>query len=199
MPWSTPLHAEEQFSHLVPAGVIAYRAFVAQPGTNIPVPARRYFGDDPDGTLLIGESVAGRDRFLDLVYAMRGQIYNLGHSAGHRYYDWFGYGDSVAEHVRFQWIDLQPSVQTFLAAGRQVTPNDISTAAELLLMYAYRNDFGDLPPCNQRDPNYRQVTNWLQGMGITPTYRANDGRLNVPLLDLPGLPAITWAEALACV
>ena len=69
-------------------------------------------------------------------------------------------------------------------------------AAELLTMYRYWNEFGELPPVNLRNPNYNAVEKWLKKtLEVEPKYAVDTSRLNVPLISVPGIPAISLAEA----
>ncbi|HND32440.1 MAG TPA: hypothetical protein PLA94_20740 [Myxococcota bacterium] len=201
MLWSTPIQANPTNAHMVPAGPIVYRARVVAADGVGSRPVARFWGADPEGVLGIGETENGQVRFLEMTHAMRGNLHGRGSSSGRHYHTWLGYHDCTPERTIYQWIDLAPAVQTFSNhLGHPVAPGKVTEAAELLLLYAYRRTFGDLPPCNQADPHYNSVEKWMRNvLGITPKYHPVTGRLNVPLLDLPGVPAMSWAEALAAV
>jgi hypothetical protein len=201
MNWSTPIPADPALAAQVPAGPIVYRACVVGEDGITARPVSRFWGSDPGGILAIGETEGGRNRFLEMTHAMRGKTYGRSSSSGWHYHWWFGYHDCTPDRTVYQWIDLTSAVEAFSARlGRAVAPGKVTEAAELLLIYAYRNKFGDLPPCNQADPHYNSVTTWMRNvLGITPRYHAATGRLNVPVLDLPDLPAMSWDEAVAAV
>ena len=198
MNWSSPINADPAFASKVPVGPIAYRARVVEADGVTPRAVQRFWKPDPEGTMVIGETENGQARFAELTKAMRGRVHGRSSSTGWHYYWWYGYGHFTPDHIVYEWIELNPTIQAFVQQlGRPVAPGAVTEAAELLLIYHYRRRFGDLPPCNQRNPNYNSVAKWMRAeLGITPRYDTN-ARWNVPLLDLPGLPALSWAQAQA--
>ena len=189
--WGGPVPCDAGSAPEVPRGPIVYRMTVlSETGDRRPV--RRFWGTDLEGTLLIGETVNGRSRFKELVGAVRGARVGRGHGPGFTFYYWFRHADSSVENLRFEWIDLAPWLAAFGDRKK------LAQAAELLLMEGYRGRHGDLPPCNAQSPKWWAVTEWMHAQWGIPKGGYVSGapaRLNVPLLDLPGIPAISIEQA----
>ena len=199
--WSTAIPCHEDYRDDVPDGPVIYRLRVASKDHSGWTQVPRCFATDKGGTLLIGEGTSGSARFWELANAVRGVKVGRGHGPGFTFYTWYRW-HFLVERLRFDWFELAPAVRSI---REQVELGDMATrklnkkvceAAELLAMYHYWSNYGELPPVNLRNPNYNAVAMWLkQTIGVDPKYAPDSGRLNVPIVDVPGIPAITLAEA----
>lgn len=191
--WSGPIPCREEYDSRVPEVPVVYRARLTRDGTTARE-INRFWGTDKDGVLLIGESVTGKTRFRELREAIFGQRLGRGHGPGFTFHHWFSWTDAKPENVVFEWCPLGDS-----AAAHGRDPKSWVKAGELLLLEHYRGVHGDLPPCNTQGPKWNAVVGWLKNTydihwAYDPTQTA---RLNIPEIAVPGVPAMTVAQARA--
>lgn len=191
--WSRPLRCDAGLVSEVPDGPVVYRMVLVD-DSGLPRKVARFWSEDDEGVMLIGESVVGKTRFLELVAAVRGQRFGRGHGPGFTFHYWFNFEASNPDNLRFQWADLSGIV-----ASITPTPDagKVTQAAELLAIEQYRGRFGDLPPCNTQGPKWKAVTEWMLATFNVPwAYLPGQvARLNVPVVEAPGVPAISVQDA----
>lgn len=177
----------------MPVGPIVYRVVLVD-DAGPPRKIARFWSQDDEGIMLIGESVVGKTRFLELVAAVDGRRFGRGHGPGFAFHYWFNFESSKPDNLRFQWVDLSTVVATI---GPTTDAARVAEAAELLAIEQYRGRFGDLPPCNTQGPKWKVVTEWMLATFSVPWayLPGHVARLNIPVVEVPGVPAISVEEA----
>lgn len=159
--WNGPVPSDPTRAGEIPRGPIVYRLRLLEP-TGARRSIKRFQGCDPDGILLIGETVNGRTRFKELAGAVGGARVGRGHGPGFTLFHWFQSKGAEPERLRFEWVDLGPWVNAF---GDQ---KKLAQAAELLVIEDYRGRHADLPPCNTQGPKWWAVTKWMADKWAIP-------------------------------
>ncbi len=200
MPWSNPIRAFDANAHLIPGVPAVYRlrAYQGEEDGALPCEIPRCRLPDPTGTLLIGEGTNCHVRYRELVNALDHQRWNRGHGPGYRFYYWYRW-HFQRQALVFEWADLSAALAALRAAfpGVGITEKQVCTAAETLLLDAYLSEHLDTPPVNRQGAKWRATSRWLRDkLGVEPAY-SPEGRLNVPLIDVPGVDVLTVAEAQA--
>lgn len=142
------------------SGAIVYRvrAFAQRGRARV---IRRASGNDPSGTLDIGESGDGSDRLYTLMRVLTGN--NGSHRAAWEY-RWYDF------HLQYPLAQLRVDVL-------EVGSKELAEAIEYGLLEEYRTEFLDRPPLNSSGGKPGAVERWLQSQGTRP--RDRDGWLNV--------------------
>lgn len=102
-------------------------------------------------------------------------------------YEWIGYRQYVLKNIRFQYANLDPLVTSLQSefGERAVDKSTVAKFAELQLIFAYRNRFGDQPPANIQSPHYDVVEKWVKTITRSkPSYSDETGMMVVPGFDL---------------